>query len=83
MSIKIYLVHLLYTFNFLVKIITCLCYKELYRNMKACSFSLIHSIKITLMWEFPGGLADSALLLLWFGFDPWPRNFHMPQVWPK
>ena len=22
-------------------------------------------------------------LLLWQGFDPWPRNFHMPQVWPK
>ena len=21
--------------------------------------------------------------LLWHGFDPWPRNFHMPQVWPK
>ena len=19
---------------------------------------------------------------LWFGFDPWPRNFHMRQVWP-
>ena len=22
-------------------------------------------------------------LLLWLGFSPWPRNFHMPQVWPK
>ena len=22
-------------------------------------------------------------LLLWHGFDPWPGNFHMPQVWPK
>ena len=22
-------------------------------------------------------------LLLWRGFDPWPRNFHMLQVWPK
>ena len=22
-------------------------------------------------------------LLLWHKFDPWPRNFHMPQVWPK
>ena len=24
-----------------------------------------------------------ALLLLWHGFDLWPRNFHMPQAWPK
>ena len=22
-------------------------------------------------------------LLLWRRFDPWPRNFDMPQVWPK
>ena len=22
-------------------------------------------------------------LLLWQGFDHWPRNFHMPYVWPK
>ena len=21
--------------------------------------------------------------LLWYGFDFWPRNFHMPQVWSK
>ena len=21
--------------------------------------------------------------LLWHGFDPWPRSFHMPQAWPK
>ena len=20
-------------------------------------------------------------LLLWHGFDPWPRNFHMPWAW--
>ena len=32
---------------------------------------------------------DLALSPLWFGsllrhgFDPWPRNFHMPQVQPK
>ena len=26
---------------------------------------------------------DLALLLLWHGFDPWPRNFYTPQVWPK
>ena len=43
------------------------------------------------MREFPGGQAvmDSALPLLWFGlllglgFEPRPRNFHMPRVWPK
>ena len=22
-------------------------------------------------------------LLLWHGFDPWPKNFHMPWLWPK
>ena len=22
-------------------------------------------------------------LLLWCGFDPWPKNFHMPQAQPK
>ena len=22
-------------------------------------------------------------LLLWCGFDPWPGNFYMLQVWPK
>ena len=29
--------------------------------------------------EFPGGLVvkDSALSLLWLGFDPWPENFCM------
>ena len=21
--------------------------------------------------------------LLWLGFDPWPRNFHVSQAWPK
>ena len=22
-------------------------------------------------------------LLLWCGFDPWPKNFHMPQAQPE
>lgn len=22
-------------------------------------------------------------LHLWRGFNPWPENFHMPQVWQK
>ena len=26
---------------------------------------------------------DLALLLLWHGFDPWPRNVCMLWVWPK
>ena len=21
--------------------------------------------------------------LVWFGFNPWPKNFYMPWVWPK
>ena len=35
--------------------------------------------------EFPGGLVvkDSVLSLLWLRFDPWPRNFLMPLMWPK
>ena len=35
--------------------------------------------------EFPpwhSGSKDSMLLLLWLRFNPWPRNFHMPQVQP-
>ena len=39
------------------------------------------------MWLSRG--KDSALSLqwlrslLWHRFDPWPRNFHVPQTWPK
>ena len=35
--------------------------------------------------EFPGSLAvkDLRPSLLWPGFDPWPRNFHMLRVQPK
>ena len=35
--------------------------------------------------KFPGGsvVKDLALSLLWCKFDPWPRNFHMLQGWPK
>ena len=35
--------------------------------------------------EFPGGLVlkDPALSLLWRRFDPWPRNFCMPQARSK
>ena len=31
----------------------------------------------------PQRIKDPALSLLWHRFDPWPRNFLMPQVWPK
>ena len=32
--------------------------------------------------KFPGGLGvkELALSLLWLEFNPWPGNFHMPQV---
>ena len=41
--------------------------------------------------EFPGGpvVKDLALSLLWLrlqlwhGLDPWPRNFYIPQAWPR
>ena len=35
--------------------------------------------------KFLGGLAvkDSALLLLWFRFNPWPENFCISKSWPK
>lgn len=41
-----------------------------------------HKIRIR---EFSDGLAvrDSALSLLWFRFNPWPRNFHVLWAWPK
>ena len=26
---------------------------------------------------------DPALSLLWLGFDPWPRKFHMPWALPN
>ena len=35
------------------------------------------------------GVKDLVLLQLWCGlqlwlrFDPWPRNFHLPGMWPK
>ena len=29
------------------------------------------------------GLKDLALPQLWLGFNPWPGNFHMPQVQPQ
>ena len=28
------------------------------------------------------GLEDPAWLHLWLGFNPWPGNFHMLQMWP-
>ena len=28
------------------------------------------------------GLNDPVLPMLWLGFSPWPRNFHMLRVWP-
>ena len=35
--------------------------------------------------EFPSGLSvkDGALSLPWLGFNPWARNFHMPQAQQK
>ena len=34
---------------------------------------------------FSGGLSvkNLVLSLLWRRFNPWPRNFHKPWVWPK
>ena len=31
----------------------------------------------------PALLLQHPGLLLWHGFDPWPRNFHVPGVLPK
>ena len=54
------------------------------KQMKAILVSITDSLK-SLSLEFPGGLAvkDTALSMLWHGFDPWPRNFCMPWMWPK
>ena len=37
-------------------------------------------LSVTILLEFPGGpdIKCLTLSLLWLGFDPWPRNFHMP-----
>ena len=40
-------------------------------------------VEMIQLMEFPGGSAGLALLLLWRGFDPWPRNFHMLKAQPK
>ena len=42
-------------------------------------------VKKMIIEEFLGGLVvkESALSLLWLGFDPWPRNFHMLWAQPK
>ena len=36
-------------------------------------------------WVLPAAwpVKDRALSLLWFGFNPWPRNFRMMQTRPK
>ena len=42
-------------------------------------------------YEFPGGPAVKNPVLslkqhgslLWYRFNPWPRNFHVLQAWPK
>ena len=50
-------------------------------------FIWVLGVQDILMWF--SRLKDPALLQLWCGlhlacrFDPWPRNFHMPQVWLK
>ena len=33
-------------------------------------------------WVKRSGIAAAVALQLWFGFDSWPRNFHIPRVWP-
>ena len=54
-------------------------------NYKIYIIIYIFLLYTVLLLDFPCGLAvkDSALSLLWLGFDPWPGNFCMPQVWAK
>ena len=54
-------------------------------NPKKVSIQSIQRTSANKYMEFSGGLAvkDSALSLLWRAFDPWPRDFLMPQVQPK
>ena len=33
----------------------------------------VKDLELSLLWLWS---------LLWWGFDPWLRNFHMLQVWP-
>ena len=34
----------------------------------------VKDLALSLLWYW---------LLLWYGFDPWPGNFHMPHVHPN
>ena len=44
--------------------------------MKKRSSPVAQWVKYLASWKQPGSL-------LWCGFDPWPGQFHMWQVWPK
>ena len=58
----------------------CVCFKLLLYLLLKCHLrsSLValqvKDLALSLLW---------LRLLLWHGFDPWPRNFHMPWVLPK
>ena len=50
-------------------------------NLRTCKQE-----QISLWWRsslVAQQIKDLAWSLLWLRFAPWPRNFHMPQVWPK
>ena len=49
-----------------------------------CLCNSVASIPGPVQWvEDQGLLQLRCKLKLRLGFDPWPRNFHMPWVWPK
>ena len=58
------------------------------RNSSWWSHKTFFKSDIGVPW-WPRGVKDPVLSLLWlrsllwWTFDPWPRNFHMPHAWPK
>lgn len=47
------------------------------------SFKNLRSSLVVQQFKDPVLSLKQPMLLLWIGFDPWPKFFHMPQVRPK
>ena len=48
------------------------------QNIFSLFFSFQNRSSLVAQW-----VKNLALSLLWLGFDPWPRNFHLLKSWPN
>ena len=74
--------HSIFMSMFLNRII----YVYVYIVSKSIIAYIIKSIGSSLVRQWikdPGLSLQQLESLLWCKFNPWPRNFHMPQLWPK